>query len=163
MESVARFFGLSNDATETEIHAAVDGVSPLAEQLEEARNAAESKNGTDITEMKARLESLEAGQATMTQEMEVKDGRIAELQTQIAASEEAATKTATSIEALKTQHDKEIKVLAGQVSSLKAGKSLEQDAQGDAHAADKKDETQPQVAAVQSEDLKKLMQKRRHN
>ncbi len=163
MESVARFFGLSSDATETEIHAAVEGQNPLAVQLEEARNAAESKNGTDITEMKEQLAQLQTAQEKTAAELSLKDERIAELQTQIATNETAIEQAGQKFDAMKLQFEKENRVLAGQVSSLKAGRPLEQDEQGDAHAADQKNEGEPKVLAIQSNKLKESLTRQRQN
>lgn len=135
MEALANFFGLGSDATETEIHNALDGQLPLKEQIEAAKNAAIEATAADMKDVKDRLTALEAEHESMKAENTAKDTRIAELQTQITEQETIANTAKAASEALKVQHEKEIKVLAGQVSALKAGRTVEQDLGGDEHDA----------------------------
>lgn len=135
MEALANFFGLGSDATETEIHNALDGQLPLKEQIEAAKNAAIEATAADMKDVKDRLSALEAEHESMKAENTAKDTRIAELQTQIADHEKAVSEAKTASDAMKAQHEKEIKVLAGQVSALKAGRTVEQDLGGDEHDA----------------------------
>ena len=164
MAAMVSFFSLGTDATETEIHNALDGSEPLKAQLEAARLEAESRQADEMKKIQDRLSVLEAAQEKTDAEMKVKDERIAELQTEIAGHETTANAGTAAIAAIKEQHQKEIKVLAGQVSALKAGRTLEQDEDGgDAHNADTNPPNDSKVAAVVSDELKEMMQKRRNN
>ena len=162
MEALANFFGLGSDATETEIHNALDGQLPLKEQIEAAKNAAIEATAADMKDVKDRLAALEAEHETMKAENTAKDTRIAELQTQITEQENIANAAKAANEAMKVQHEKEIKVLAGQVSSLKAGKTLEQDLGGDEHDA-AVNAPKGGVMTIKSDELKALVAKQRAN
>ena len=135
MSAFAAFFKLGDDATETDIHAAIDGQQPLAEQLEAARTDALKtlqlqfdKIKEDFDKQTERITALEKSVSDAAAAAAVKDERITELQTEIAGH-------AKSVDALKTQHKTEIDNLAGQLASAKAGKTQEHDAGGDQHAA----------------------------
>jgi len=163
MEGLTSFFGLGSDATETEIHNALDGQKALAEQLEEARNLAVEKSIADMEAIKERLTSLEEAQSAMKAEIEAKDVRIAEMQVQISEHEAAAETAQKAGEAMKVQHQKEINNLAGQVSALKAGRKLEQDEGGEEHAIEHtQKESGPQVIAIKSSTLAELVKKRQN-
>lgn len=162
MEALANFFGLGSDATETEIHNALDGQLPLKEQIEAAKNAAIEATAADMKDVKDRLAALEAEHETMKAENTEKDTRIAELQTQITEQETIANTAKATNEAMKVQHEKEIKVLAGQVSALKAGKTLEQDLGGDEHDA-AVNAPKGGVMTIKSDELKALVAKQRAN
>lgn len=162
MEALANFFGLGSDATETEIHNALDGQLPLKEQIEAAKNAAIEATAADMKDVKDRLAALEAEHETMKAENTAKDTRIAELQTQITEQETISNAAKAANEAMKVQHEKEIKVLAGQVSSLKAGKTLEQDLGGDEHDA-AVNAPKGGVMTIKSDELKALVAKQRAN
>lgn len=162
MEALVNFFGLGSDATETEIHNALDGQLPLKEQIEAAKNAAIEATAADMKDVKDRLAALEAEHETMKAENTAKDTRIAELQTQITEQETIANTAKAANEAMKVQHEKEIKVLAGQVSALKAGKTLEQDLGGDEHDA-AVNAPKGGVMTIKSDELKALVAKQRAN
>lgn len=161
MSAFATFFKLGDDATETDIHAAIDGQQPLADQLETARTDAVKELQSQFDTMKAdfdkqaeRITALEKSVADANDAAAVKDARITELQTEIANH----TKT---VDALKTQHKTEIDNLAGQLASSKAGKTKEMDAGGDQHeAATMKSKTGANVVVARSGALDNLLKLR---
>ena len=162
MQALVGFFSLGATATEAEIHDALDGIKPLKDQLEEAKTAGASGASEELKTIKDRLESLEGQVKTLTDEAAAKDTRIGELQVELKQQEEAAKQANSALEAMKEQHKKEIGVLAGQVSSLKAGKPIEQEKQDGAHAADTdKKEAAGGIVPLAESDLKKYAQKRR--
>lgn len=140
MEAAAVFFGLdSASATETEIHNAFDGQKPFAEQLKEAQAAANADIQKQLDDMKAdatkttdALATLQSQFDTMKSENETKDQRISDLQKEIATANLAT-------ESLKTQHQKEVSNLAGELAKAKVGKTMEVDLGGDSHDAGKPD------------------------
>lgn len=140
MEAAAGFFGLdSANATETDIHAAFDGQTPLADQLKVAQSAAVADLQTQLNDLKAdatktteTLAGLQSQFDTLKIESDAKDSRITELQTQIATAQLAT-------DAMKNQHQKETAALAGELAKTKAGKTMETDAGGDTHDAAKRD------------------------
>lgn len=149
MEAAAGFFGLDTaTTTETEIHAAFDGQKPFAEQLREAQTAANADIQKQLDDMKAdatkttdELATLQTQFEAMQSENATKDQRITELQKQIADG-------ALATESLKTQHQKEIANLAGELAKSKVGKSMEADAGGDTHDAGKPDKGSNGVTEV---------------
>lgn len=135
MSAAAAFFKLGDDATETDIHAAIDGQTPLAEQLDAARTDAVKTLQAQFDTMKSdfdkqaeRITALEQSVADAAAAAAVKDARITELQTEIAGH-------AKTVDTLKAQHKTEIDNLAGELASAKAGKIKEVDNSGDNHAA----------------------------
>jgi len=161
MQALAGFFSLGETATEAEIHDKLDGVKPLAEQLEEAKTAAAASTVAEMQTIKDRLTSLEGELTTLKADSEAKDTRISELQVELTQHEQGADKATEALEAMKVQHKKEISVLAGQVSSLKAGKPIEQEQRDEQHAADSKKETSGGTVPLAESDLKKYATKRR--
>lgn len=158
MENLVGFFGLNKEsATEAEVHDAINGVDPLETQLQSAREQA----AKDLADMKVRLTELETKFAEMETSIEAKDQRIAELQTE---SQTAAQDNQTQLSALKEQHKTEIKTLSGQIASLRAGRSQEEDNGG----GDEKFETVEsksgrQIIAIKSDALAALVAKSRTN
>lgn len=135
MSAAVAFFKLNDDATETDIHAALDGQMPLADQLEAARADALKtlqlqfdKIKEDFDKQTERITALEKSVSDAAAAAEVKDARISELQMEIAGH-------AKTVDALKAQHKTEIDSLAGELASAKAGNVKETDAAGDEHAA----------------------------
>lgn len=133
MSAAVAFFKLGDDATETDIHAAIDGQTPLADQLDAARTDAVKTLQTQFDTMKGdfdkqaeRITALEQSVADAAAAAEVKDKRITELQTEIAGH-------AKTVDALKAQHKTEVENLAGELASAKAGKIRETDNGGDNH------------------------------
>lgn len=161
MLAFASFFKLGDDATETDIHAAIDGKKPLADQLEAARTDAVKELQsqfdtlkTDFDKQAERITALEQSVADAAAAATVKDARITELQTEIAGH-------AKTVDALKTQHKTEIDNLAGQLASAKAGKTQEHDAGGDQHEAAKlKSSTGATVVVARSGALDNLLKVR---
>lgn len=158
MTLASRFFLKREDATETEVHAAMEDQKPLADQLEEARNGAVKDLSEKLDTMKKdfdaqseRIAALEKSVEDANTASKAKDERITELQTEIAEN-------AKSVEGLKAQHKTEVESLAGQVASLKAGKSLEQDQNGEQHQSlNLKTKTGTDTLIVQQNSLKKLL------
>ena len=126
----ASFFGLGADATEAEIHQAIEGKEALSAQLEAARTEAIAAQAAQLESIQDQLTTMQEQLTAMQSDIETKDARIADLQV------EAASHT-TALEALRTQHGKEVSALAGQVSSLKAGKAVTEDVETEGHSAAK--------------------------
>ena len=162
MAALAGFFSLGETATEAEIHDALQGVAPLKEQLEEAKTSGAASSAAELQTIKERLTTLEGELEALRSDSQAKDTRISELQVELNQHEENAGKATEALEAMKVQHKKEIQVLAGQVSSLKAGKPVEQEQQDGAHAADNdKKEAAGGIVPLAESDLKKYATKRR--
>lgn len=161
MSAFASFFRLGDDATETEIHAAIEGQKPLSEQLEEARTDAVKELQKQFDTLKSdfdkqaeRITALEKMVSDAADAATVKDARITELQTEIADH-------AKTVDALKAQHKTEIDSLAGELASAKAGKLKETDAGGDRHEAAKlKSKTGTDVIVARSGALDNLLKVR---
>lgn len=160
MEAITTFFGLDSDSTtETEIHAALDGALPIAQQIEAAKTEAvaniqsqldaltERANASD-----ARIVELQEQVDAHTAESSIKDERITELQTEIEAAK-------TSLEGVKAQHKTEVSRLAGELAKAKAGKDMELDNGNEQHAAATEKATNGAIV-VQSESLKRLLNKK---
>lgn len=155
MEALCDFLGLNKEeATETEVHAALEAMKPIKEQLEAARLDA----AKDLQEVKDRLNTLESEQNSLKEQIEAKDARIAELQTQNAQQAESAKK---ELETVKTQHETEIKTLAGQVSALKAGQVLETEVEQGGHPAANEKAKPGEVIAVKGSALSDLVKDQR--
>jgi phage shock protein A len=153
MESLVGFFGLSKEsATEAEIHDALNGIDPLETQIENAKLEA----AKDLAEVKDRLAKLEAQVSDFEKAIEAKDARIGELQTD---AQTAVENTAVEVAALKERHAKEISVLAGQVSALKAGRKHETDEGSETHAAAVETNTRPGVMSIKSNELSALVKR----
>lgn len=163
MEAIINFFSLSNDATETEVHDAIEGQKPLAEQLQEARLEAETKNADAIAALTARIAALEAVAEQTATDIADKDARIAELEAQAVTVEQATQQHAATVADLKKTHDKEVRALAGQVSALKAGRKYEQDENGEPHPADVQTKSKTTVYALAESELATLVKKNRNN
>lgn len=138
MEAAVTFLGLdAATATETDVHAAIDGKETLAAQLEAARTAAvadlQKQFDTMKTEFEAnktKLTDLQTQFDNMKTATETKDGRITELQTEVAAAKKAT-------DDLKVQHKTETERLAGELAAAKAGKAMQVEVAGDVHDASK--------------------------
>jgi len=160
MSAAAAFFSLdATNATETDIHAALDGQTPLAAQLEAARTAAIADLQKQFDELKTASTANETAVAGFQKQLDdmkadtaIKDTRITELQKDIADA-----KLAT--DALKVQHKTETERLAGELATTKAGKPLEVDIAGDAHDAGKPDKGTKgtQIIVAKSDMLKNLL------
>lgn len=159
MSACASFFGLGDDATETDIHAKLDGQIPFEQQLENAKNEAIADLKAQFDALKetseaqaSRMEALELSVSEALLSSQTKDLRITELQT------EAAT-AAQTLENLKAQHQKEIDGLAGQVATLKAGSQQTSDPSGGANhpAASFKTGSGGNVLIARSPALDKLL------
>lgn len=163
MEAAVGFLGLdAATATETDVHAALDGAKPLAEQLETARTeavadmkkqfdefkTASTANDEKMTAFQKQLDDLKA-------DIKTKDDRIAEL-----LKDNAAAKQAT--ENLKAQHKTETDRLAGDLAKKTAGGEMEIEIAGDVHDAGKPDKSKSgaQVVVATSASLKALTQKK---
>lgn len=158
LDAAVVFFGLNAEtATEADIHNAFDGATPLAKQIEDAKE----QSAKDFTEVKERLSKLESEHEQMKAAADLKDQRIAELQTE---NSDAAAKATKELADLKAQHKTETEKLAGEISAIKAGKKSEQDSGGDTHpAGEAGKETTPKVVAAKSDELKALAQKKRNS
>lgn len=164
MDAATSFFGLDKDsATETEVHAAMDGQKPLSEQLDEAKTAAiadikkelETLKG-EVSTQKDQITALETRATDAEKAAETKDERITALQLDIQTAKEKAT-------AMDAQHKTETEKLAGELAKAKAGIALEVDEGGDSHDAAKKDKGSAgstQVIVAQGDSLKNLLKKR---
>lgn len=152
------FFGLNAEtATESDIHNAFDGATPLAKQIEESKQQA----AKDFQEVKDGLSKLQQEHDALKEQVTLKDARIAELQQE---NSDATAKATKELSDLKAQHKVEIEKLAGEISALKAGKKTEQDAGGDEHPAGEagKETTTPKVVAAKSDELKAMASRKRN-
>lgn len=157
MTACASFFGLGADATESEIHEAVEGKSPLAAQIEAARTEAVAAQAEQLTSITAQLETMQADIAGLRTDLDARDQRIADLQVEAASH-------VTAIEAAATAHKKEVATLAGQLSALKAGRVTEQDEGGDTHeAANAGSAHNSNATVIASDSLRALIAKGRSN
>lgn len=157
MTACASFFGLGADATESEIHEAVEGKTPLAAQLEAARTEAVAAQAEQLSSITAQLETMQADIAGLRSDLEARDQRIADLQVEAASH-------VTALEAASTAHKKEVATLAGQLSAIKAGRATEQDEGGDTHEAAKVGATSnTTVSVIASDSLRKLIANGRAN
>ncbi len=160
MEALTAFFGLDSDkVTETEIHAALDGASPIALQLEAARTEAAANIQSQLDALTeranasdARIVDLQSQVDAHTAESSLKDERITELQTEIETAK-------NSLSAVKAQHATEVSRLAGELAKSKAGKDMEIDNGGEKHGAANEKATNGAIV-VQSESLKRLLKKK---
>ena len=153
MENIARIFGMdAQSATEAEIHEAVSNAAPISEQI------AGTELAGKVEELTNRLNTVEQEQATLRSEIEQRDQRIAELQTQVATLETQASEKQSEIDSLKTQHANEVRTLAGQVASLKAGSSLDKEDADSNHAVNslKKTEASGPIT-IQSKRLQEML------
>lgn len=142
MEAAVTFLGLdAATATETDVHAALDGKEPLAAQLEAAKLAAVADLKKEFDTMKGEFEANK-GKLTDLQKQfddlktatDTKDARITELQTDIAAAKKAT-------DDLKVQHKTETEKLAGELATAKAGKAMQVEVAGDPHDAAQPDKS----------------------
>lgn len=152
----AKFFGLGEDATESEIHEAIEGKTPLSEQLEAARMEAIAAQSEQLADLQAQLDAMKDDLAALRVDVEAKDARIADLQVEAAAH-------STAIETAQKQHQKEVATLAGQISAIKAGKPTIQDEGGDTHEAATIKPGAAGHAAISSSALQSLIAKGRQN
>lgn len=163
MDAAVQFLGLDKDtATETDVHAALDGKKPLATQLEEARTAAVADLQKQFDALKTASEANDTAVAgfqkqldDLKKDIETKDGRITELQKEIAAGKQAT-------DDLKKQHKIETDRLAGEIAKSKLGGAQEHDEAGDEHDAGKADKSKnggPQVIVAKSSQLQRLTKK----
>ena len=156
MTACASFFGLGEDATESEIHEAVEGKESLSAQLEAARTEAIAAQAEQLADLQTQFDEMRADLATLRTDVEAKDARIADLQVE-------AANHATALETAQTQHKKEVATLAGQISTLKAGKPTIQDEGGDLHEAGNSKPNPNGQTAISSTSLQALIAKGRQN
>ncbi len=131
-------FGLDAEATEAEIHNALDGQKPLAEIQNGTAMAELNTAMAALTEKVTGLETQVSGfEATITQlsaeNTELKDSVTAHLAT-ITANETAITAKENEVAALTTSHNTQVAGLAAQIAALKAGKDLDNAKDAPAHA-----------------------------
>lgn len=164
MAAFATFLGLDQETTtETEIHAALDGAVPLAEQIETAKSEAIAAVNAKLEALTGEVEGLKGQVTSLEERAEVaealaatKDTRIAELQVEISEGTSA-------VESLKAQHKTETSNLSGQIAKLKAGKALESDLNDDTHDAGKRDQNGTSVVVLQGSKLRGLVTKKSEN
>lgn len=156
MTACASFFGLGEDATEAEIHEAVEGKDPLTAQLESARTEAIAAQAAQLADLQSQFETMKTDLATLRTDVEAKDARIAELQVEAASHSDA-------IKATQTQHKQEVATLAGQIAALKAGKEITEDEGGDPHEAGKVIVTPKGQTAISNASLQALIKRGRQN
>lgn len=159
MEGLVSFFELDADtATETDVHAKIEGSEPLSKMLEAAATKAVGDLKDQVTKLTEKVTGLEQSVTDLTARAEkaegqiaAKDDRIEELQTEIGEK-------ANAIDALKTQHKTETDRLSGKIASLRAGEEKETD-QGEEHDATKvgKGNDGVKVHVIQSKALKGLV------
>lgn len=162
MAGAVKFFSLGPDATEAEVHEAIEGQKPLQEQLEEAKTLAAANAQQELTELKDRVAALEKERDDEKAADTAKDERIAELQTSLTEQKAANEAIESRLDAMKAQHEREIAVLAGKVSKMSAGLKEEQDPGGDLHEAAALSDSAPQgVVAIKSKELREIATRKR--
>ena len=161
MESLVSFFGLDKEAaTETEVHAAIEGQKPLAEQLESAKagaieNLQSQLNdlNTRVSESETKVKDLESAASLAATDAETKAQRILELQ-------QDAGNSAKALESLKSQHKQEVDRLSGELAKSKVGAQLEGDLGGDNHEAGKDSGKTNGPVVIKSDALNRLLKRR---
>ena len=132
------FLGMDADATEAEIHNALDGKTPLA-QIE---------NGTAMSELTAQMSALTEKVTGLETQVTTFEATIAQLSADntqlqadvtahlatIAANEVAITAKETEVSTLTASHNTQIAGLAAQIAALKAGKNVDNVTESAAHA-----------------------------
>lgn len=167
MAALVSFFELDNEtATETDVHAKLDGLEPLSTLIEKASTEAVAGFQKELDDLKTQVTTMQDQVTTLTaradeaeKSVATKDARISELQVEISEKE-------TAIDQIKKQHGTETANLSGQIAKLKAGKSLEADLVDDVHPAGTKDKNKggnEEMVIVSSSRLQKLVQKRPMN
>lgn len=155
LNSAGAFMGLDTETmTETEIHAAFDGATPLAAQLDAAKAEATKDQAKEIETLKGEIETLKKAAPeleTAKKDIETKDARITELLKEVEEVKAASNRAAA-------QAKTESSNLAAEIAKLKAGKDLESDEGGDKHDGAKKDGASgTTVVKVESDALKNLI------
>lgn len=124
----AYFLGLSEEATESEVHEATSKITDTLSGIREA--AIKAAQDTVAAQMKELSDKVEANTQSITEvndklkaketEAETLSGRVGELEESLKGKDK-------EISELKATHEKEKNTLASEISKLKAGRSLETD------------------------------------
>lgn len=159
MEALVSFFELEPDtATETDVHAKLDGSETLSKLLEAAATKAVGDLKDQVTALTEKVTGLEKNVSDLTKRAEdaeakiaAKDNRINELQEEVGAQVKAT-------EDLKLQHKQETTRLSGTIASLRAGKGKETEVDDTTEAAKVgKGKDGAEVIVLQSKTLKALV------
>jgi phage I-like protein len=158
MAALVSFFELEPDtATETDVHAKLEGIESLSKLLDKSAKDAVAGIETKVGQLSEKVTALEAQVSDLTTRAEAaeaklteKDDRIAELQTETAEQKSA-------VEKLKEQHKTEVSTLSGKIAALRAGKEKESGNDETTAAAEVGKGTAAEVQVIQSTTLKRLV------
>lgn len=149
--SVRNFFGMDENATETEVHQKLEAAGTLQDAV-----ASEVKKQVDASmqDLNTRISALEQTNADLKTQVDDREKQIEALNTQIQDAQTAATKAADELKAANDQ----VKALSGTVASLKAGVKQEQEDVDEGHAAlqIKRASTAGAPIPVKSQELQKF-------
>lgn len=132
------FLGMEADATEAEIHNALDGKTPLA-QIENGTAMADltlqmSALTEKVTGLETQVTTFEATIAQLSADNTQLQADVTAHLATIAANEAAISAKETEISNLTASHNTQITGLAGQIAALKAGKTVDKVTDSAAHA-----------------------------
>lgn len=131
MNSVSAFFGLSEEATEAEIHQKLIEAGSLAEIRAAALKEANEAVAQQMADFQTKLDALQTGFDNLTADAATKGEKVDELTADLETVRGQVAEKDTEIEALKTQNTS----LSGEVAGLKAGKQIDKNTPADASKA----------------------------
>jgi septal ring factor EnvC (AmiA/AmiB activator) len=166
MEGLVSFFELEADnATETDIHAKIEGSEPLSKLLEKATEKAVGDLTAKVDGLTSKVTDLEKQVSDLTTRAEnaeaqiaQKDNRIEELQIEVANEKK-------TVQSIKDQHKAETDRLAGKIAAMKAGVEKETDTgagESEIVLADKA-KTGTETVTIASKSLKDLVTRKALN
>ena len=124
----SNFLGLSEDATESEVHEATSKITDtLAGIREAAIKAAQETVATQIKDLSDKIEANTQSITEVNEKLKAKETEAETLSGRVGELEESLKGKDKEISDLKATHEKEKNTLASEISKLKAGRSLESD------------------------------------
>jgi len=150
--SVRNFFGMDENATQTEVHQKLEAAGTLQDAV---ANEVKKQVDASMQDLNTRISALEQTNADLQSQLQDRETRIEALNTQI---QDAQTAAAKAVDDLKAANDK-VTELSGTVASLKAGAKQEQETGDEGHAALQVKRAQSGGAApipVKSQELQKF-------
>lgn len=131
MNGVAAFFGLSEEATEAEIHQQLIEAGSLAEIRAAALKEANEAVAQQMADFQQKLDALQTGFDAMKADAATKSEKVDELTEALEKVQSQAAEKDTEIESLRTHNIS----LSGEVAGLKAGKPIDKNTPPDASKA----------------------------
>lgn len=156
VKGIRSFFAWSDETTDAEVADKLSQERPLSEQLSEAASDERFNTlETSVNELQDKFSELQEKYSDLEALLAAKDARISELESQL---NEAQGAHASEMEQLKAQHTKEVKALASELASLKAGVDRDENGYEDDHEAGKIGQSNAtNIVAVKSDTLKSLL------